>query len=310
MRVAVIGCGHVGATSAYLLALKGIPVTMVDIVEGFPQGTALDMLESSPLLGVEADLKGTNDFSEIAGSDLVVVTAGEARKPGMSRADLLAKNSSIVTSVIGEIVKHAPLAIILMVTNPLDVMTYLALRTSKLSSTRVFGMGGALDSSRMSYFVASALGVPTREVSALVIGSHTDFMVPLPRFTIVKGIPLTDVMKPEEVSEIEKRTRGAGAEIVTYLKTGSALYAPAAAAAETVESVLRDEKKVLSTCVSLNGEYGLRDICLNVPARLGAQGVEEVLELELNDEEKQALQRSAEEVREGIRELRKLYPDL
>lgn len=310
MRVAIVGCGHVGATSAYLLALKGVPVTLLDIVEGLPQGTALDMLQSFPLLGIEANLRGTNDYSQIAGVDLVVLTAGEARRPGMSRTDLLAKNARMVGSVVGEIQKYAPSALIMVVTNPLDVMTFLVLRKSKLSPRRVFGMGGTLDSSRMGYFTADVLGASVKQISAMVVGSHGDSMVPLPRFTLVGGTPLVDVAGPREISEIVTRTRSAGAEIVSYLKTGSAFYAPAAAVAEMAESVLRDEKQVFSSCVFLEGQYGLSDVCLSVPVKLGAQGVEEIVELDLNDEEREALQKSAQEVREGIRELRKLYPGL
>jgi malate dehydrogenase len=310
MRAAVIGCGHVGATSAYLLARKGVSVTLVDIIEGLPQGTALDMLQSFPLLKTEADLKGTNDFSDIAGADLVVLTAGEARRPGMSRADLLARNARIVSSIVDETQKYAPSALMMIVTNPLDVMTFLVLRRSGLPGGRVFGMGGALDSSRMSYFTAEVLGVPVEEVSAIVVGSHGDSMVPLPRFTLVRGIPLVDVAESREIAEIVSRTRGAGAEIVSYLKRGSAFYAPAAAVAEMAESVLRDEKQVFSSCVFLEGQYRLSDLCLSVPVQLGAQGVEKIIELDLNQEERDALLKSAEEVREGIAELKKLYPDL
>lgn len=306
-KVTVIGSGHVGATTAYLIALREIASTLLfDVVEGLPQGTTLDMMESSPLMNFRAGIKGSNSFEEVADSDLVVITAGQARQPGMSRSDLLASNAKIVSSIVEKIVEYAPRSIILVVTNPLDIMTYLAYRQSGFSPNNVFGMGGVLDSSRMAYFVALALSVPTEEVEALVIGSHSDAMLPLPRLTKVKGQPLTDLLDSEGIENIVNRTRNAGAEIVSFLKTGSAFYAPAAAITRMVESIFEDEKRVFSSCVYLNGQYGFRDLCLNVPVRLGARGVEEIIEIGLSEREKEALEKSAESVRQGIKEIKDL----
>ncbi len=306
-KVSIIGSGHVGAITAYLLALRGTAsILLLDVVEGLPQGTALDMMESAPLLNFKEDIKGSNSFADIAGSDLVVVTAGQARRPGMSRSDLLADNVKVISSVVKNIVEYAPQTMILVVTNPVDIMTYLTYRQSRFISTKVFGMGGTLDSSRMAYFIASTLSVPVEDVEVFVIGSHSDAMLPLTRLSQVKGQKLTDLMDEKAIDNIIDRTKQAGAEIVSFLKTGSAFYAPAASIVRMIESVFRDEKRVFSTCIYLDGQYGFKDLCLNVPVQLGTEGVERIIELDLSEKEREALEKSAELVREGIRELKTL----
>ena len=303
-KVAVIGAGNVGATTAQrLLEAEIADVVLVDIVEGLPQGKALDMAQAAALLGSDARITGSNDYAAIAGSDLVVVTAGLPRKPGMSRDDLLQKNAQIVTSVLDQVIRHAPQCILIVVSNPLDVMTFLAWRKTGFGRQRVLGMAGVLDAARFQYFIAQALGVSTKDVNAMVLGGHGDDMVPLPRFSTVNGVPITQLMPAERIAGLLDRTRNGGAEIVALLKQGSAWYAPSASVAAMTESILRDQRRVLPVCALLEGEYGLRDCFVGVPAVLSSKGMERVVELELSQDELDALHRSAEHVREGCKKL-------
>ena len=309
--ISIIGGGHVGATCAFLIAKRDLgEVVLVDVVEGLPQGTALDMMQSSSSEGFDSKIFGTNDFEDIADSDLVIVTAGFARKPGMSRLDLLTKNSEIIKLVIENIVKFASNAKVIVVTNPLDAMTYLSLKISGFEKNRVFGMSGVLDSARFKYFIADELSVPMSVVSALVIGSHSELMIPLPRFSSVSEVPLTKLLSERKIDSIIEKTKKGGAQIVSYLKNGSAFYAPAASVAEMAEAIVKDKKKVLPACVYLEGEYGLNDICLGVPAKIGKDGIEEIIELKLNPEEQSFLNKSAESVKEGIENLKLHRSDL
>ncbi len=303
-KVSIIGSGFVGATAAFQMVQKELAdVVLVDIVEGLPQGKALDMMEASPVEGYDCTVTGTNSYEDIAGSQIVIVTAGLARKPGMTRLDLLRKNAAIVKDVVANIAKFAPGSMILMVTNPLDVMTYHALKVSGFPPNRVFGQAGVLDSARFSYFIASELKVSVRDISAMVLGGHGDSMVPLPRYTTVLGVPVTKLLSKDMIDQLVERTRKAGTEIVSLLKTGSAYYAPAAATVAMAEAVLKDSKRVLPASVYLKGEYGLEDVCVGVPVKLGSNGVEEIVELELADEELKALHRSAAIYKESIKEL-------
>jgi len=303
-KVSIIGSGFVGATAAFQMVQKELAdVVLVDIVEGLPQGKALDMMEASPVEGYDCTVTGTNSYEDIAGSQIVIVTAGLARKPGMTRLDLLRKNAAIVKDVVANIAKFAPESMILMVTNPLDVMTYHALKVSGFPPNRVFGQAGVLDSARFSYFIASELKVSVRDISAMVLGGHGDSMVPLPRYTTVLGVPVTKLLSKDRIDQLVERTRKAGTEIVSLLKTGSAYYAPAAATVAMAEAVLKDSKRVLPASVYLKGEYGLEDVCVGVPVKLGSNGVEEIVELELADEELKALHRSAAIYKESIKEL-------
>lgn len=296
-KVSVIGAGNVGAEVARRIAEKELAdVVLVDVLEGIPQGKALDMLQAGPVVGYSSLIQGTNDYSEISGSEVVVVTAGLARKPGMSRDDLLKKNAEITRSVIESIKKYAPHSIILMVTNPLDTMTYLAWKVSGFPSERVLGMAPLLDLARMATFIALELKVPVTDVKAMVLGTHGDLMVPVPSQTTVAGKPITKLLSEEKIEQIVERTRKGGAEIVAHLKTGSAYYAPSAAAAYMVECVLRDKKEVISSSVLANGEYGLKGLYIGLPARLGKKGVEGIVEIKLTTEEKEALRRSAEAI--------------
>jgi len=293
-KITVIGAGNVGASVAQYLAEANLAdVVLLDVVEGMPQGKALDLTEAGPIRGYNARLTGTNDYRDIAGSRMVVVTAGVARTPGMSREDLLAKNSSILDKVVAGIQANAPQAMILVVSNPLDIMTYHTLRKSGLPKTRVFGQAGVLDSIRFRAFVAMELGVALTDTQAMVMGGHGDTMVPLPRYTAVSGIPIRELMPEDRVQALIQRTRDGGGEIVRLLKSGSAYYAPAAAAVEMVKAVIRDEKKLLPASVLLEGEYGLSDICIGAPVILGSGGVERVIELELAEDERAALHASA-----------------
>lgn len=276
---------------------------MVDIIEGVPQGKALDMAESAPVEGFDCHLVGSNSYEEVGGSDLVVITAGLPRRPGMSRDDLLARNAEIVRSVVETVAEQAPDSILIMVTNPLDVMTYLAMRVSGFEPHRVFGMAGVLDSARFRTFIAMELGVSVEDVQALVLGGHGDSMVPLPRYTTVAGVPITELLPPERVEALIQRTREGGGEIVNYLKTGSAYYAPSAAVAEMVEAVAKDKKRILPCSAWLTGQYGIDQLYVGVPVKLGKEGVEEIIELKLNPEELEALQRSAQGVRENVAKL-------
>jgi malate dehydrogenase len=304
-KVSVIGAGHVGATVAqYIAEMELADVAMVDIVEGLPQGKSLDLLEASPVRGFDSILSGSNDYKDTANSDIVVITGGLARKPGMSREDLLIKNSGIIKSIAEKVVKESPNSIIIMVTNPLDIMTYLCWKISGFSPNRVFGMAGVLDSSRFRAFVARELDVSVEDVQAIVLGGHGDSMVPLPRYCTVSGIPITELISKEKIDSIVQRTRKAGGEIVAYLKTGSAYYSPGACVAEMVEAVLKNKKRLLPCAAYLNGEYGLKDVYVGVPVILGAGGVEKIVEINLSEEEKNALHASAEAVRKNIAKLR------
>ncbi len=300
-KVTVVGAGNVGASLAELIARAGVAdVVITDIAEGIPQGKALDMSQACPLWGSSAQVTGTNSYEETAGSDIIVITAGLARKPGMSRDDLLAANSKIVGSVTEETVKHSPDAIIIVVTNPMDVMAHVALEKSGFDSERVIGMGGVLDAARMRTFVAWELGVSVLDVEALVMGGHGDAMVPMPRFTTVKGVSINELLPADRVKALIERTQGGGAEIVAHLKTGSAFYAPAASSFEMVRSILLDEKRTLPCSVLLKGQYGVEDTYAGVPVVLGQKGVEKVMELELTDEESGLLMASAKAVKDMV----------
>jgi malate dehydrogenase len=303
-KVSVIGAGFVGATVAQRIAERELAdVTLVDIIEGIPQGKALDMAESAPIEGFDCSVAGSNDYKDISGASIVVVTAGLARKPGMTREDLLLKNAEIIKGVTANIKKYAPDSMILMVTNPLDIMAQLAFKVSGFPAKRVFGMAGMLDSARFRTFVAMELGVSVEDTDAMVLGGHGDAMVPLPRYTTVSGIPITELLSKEKIEALAARTRDGGAEIVKYLKTGSAYYAPASGVTDMVESVLKDKKRVMPCAAYLTGQYGLKDVYIGVPIKLGAGGVEEIIELKLTEEEKKALQASANVVKENVDKL-------
>lgn len=293
-KVTVVGAGQVGATTAFLMALKGLAdVVLVDVAEGIPQGKALDMMHACSVELFASSVIGTNEYGATAGSDVVVVTAGLPRKPGMTREDLLAANGAIVRAVVAEVRVSSPDAVLLLVTNPLDVMAHLAWRVSGFPAERVFGMGGVLDSARFAYFIAQATGAAITDIDALVVGAHGDTMVPLPRFSTVAGRPLTEVLSAREVDDVVRRTVFGGAEVVSLLKSGSAFYAPAASVTKMVAAILGDTGAVMPSCVLLNGEYGLRGLHLSVPASLGAGGVRSVPVLELNEAETEALHASA-----------------
>jgi len=303
-KVTVVGAGFVGATCARRIIEKDLAdVCLIDIIEGLPQGRALDLMESAPVEGYSAQIIGTNDYKDTKDSDIVVITAGIARKPGMSRDDLLQTNARIIKDVVTKIVKYSPNAILIMVTNPLDVISYLAYKTSGFKSHRVIGMAGVLDSARYRYFIAEALGVTPHLVHAFVLGGHGDSMVPLPRYSTVNGIPITQLLPKKKIEEINKRTQNGGAEIVGLLKTGSAYYAPSASAVEMVKSILLDENKMLPCCVYLEGEYGLKDVYCGVPARLSKKGLEEIVKIDLTKEELASLKKSSDAVKENIKKL-------
>jgi malate dehydrogenase len=306
-KVTVIGSGNVGATVAECVARKDMvrEVVLIDIVEGMPQGKALDMQQAAPIHGYDTRITGSNDYAATAGSDVCVITAGLARKPGMSRDDLLSKNASIVRSVTEQFVAGSPDAIIIVVSNPLDVMTYVAYEAAKTSPQRVMGMAGVLDTARYRAFIALELGVSVRDVQALLMGGHGDTMVPLPRYTTVAGIPLGQLLKKERIDEIVERTKFGGGEIVKLMGT-SAWYAPGAAAAEMVEAVVKDSGRVLPCAAHLNGQYGITDLFIGVPVRLGRGGVQEVIQVELDGSEKALLDESAGHVREAIDSLKRL----
>jgi malate dehydrogenase len=301
-KIAVVGAGMVGSSAALKMAQKELgDIVLVDVVEFVAEGKALDMAESSPLDGFDVALVGkTNDYSVIKDSDVVVITAGVPRKPGMTRMELLMTNAGIVETISNHIRELAPNSIVIVVTNPLDVMTYVAWKVTGFPRERVMGQAGVLDSIRMRYFVAQELGVSVKDVQAMVLGSHGDQMVPLPRYTTVSGVPITELLPPETIERINDRTRKAGTEIVNLLKTGSAYYAPGAAVAEMVEAIVRDKKRLMPCSVLLKGEYGLNDVFIGVPVILGKNGVERIVELKLTEEELKALHQSAEEVRKGI----------
>ncbi|MGH7361158.1 MAG: malate dehydrogenase [Candidatus Methylomirabilales bacterium] len=303
-KVTVVGAGNVGATVAQLLVEKELAdVVLVDIIEGLPQGKALDLLEAGPVEGYDCRLMGSNSYEPTADSELVVITAGIARKPGMTRDDLLQTNAKIVGGVTDEVAKRSPGAILLVVSNPLDAMTHLAWKRSGFPAHRVLGMAGVLDAARFRTFIAQELNVSVESTFAFVLGGHGDTMVPLPRYSTVAGIPITELLPPERVEALVKRTRDGGAEIVALLKTGSAFYAPGAAVAEMVEAILKDKRKILPCCVRLTGQYGITDLFVGVPVKLGRRGVEEIVEIRLTAEEAGALRRSAEAVRELVQKL-------
>ena len=300
-KVTVIGAGNVGATTALYLSDKELcDVVLVDIVEGVPQGKGLDMAEAAPIEGVDARIIGTNDYADTANSDIIIQTAGFPRKPGMSRDDLLMKNYEIVKSCISQAVKYSPNAIIIVVANPLDAMCHVAHAVSGFSKNRVIGMAGVLDTARFRCFLAEACDVSVENVVAFVLGGHGDTMVPLTRYTSVAGIPITKLIGKEELDAIVDRTRKGGAEIVGLLKTGSAFYAPAAAAVEMAESILKDKKKVLPCAALLEGEFGINGLYVGVPCKLGANGLEKIYELDLDAEESAALKHSADAVQELV----------
>jgi malate dehydrogenase len=308
MRVTVVGSGFVGATTAMRVAQKGLAdeVMMVDIVQGLPQGLALDMNQSSPIEGFEPVLRGTNDYDDTAGSDVVVITAGLPRQPGMSRMDLLEKNAGIMRQVAEQVRETSPEAIVVVVSNPLDEMTYLASEVTGFPKPRVMGMAGTLDSARLRYFIAEELGASPADVEATTLGSHGESMVPLPGQATVNGKPLKELVDDETLERLYRRTRDAGAEIVGFLKKGSAYYAPSAAVAEMVNAIAGDTKRILPVCAWVSGQYGVSDVYVGVPARLGRSGVEQVVELELDQGELAALREAAEEIRAKCRDLGEL----
>jgi malate dehydrogenase len=304
-KVTVVGAGNVGATTAqYVVERELADVVLTDVVEGMPQGKALDLLQAGPVHRYDCRLTGANGYDDTAGSDVVVITAGLARKPGMSRDDLLQKNAEIVGAVVDEVVRRSPGAILVVVTNPLDAMAQLAWRRSGFPRQRVIGMAGVLDSARFRAFIAQELQVSVDNVSAFVLGGHGDTMVPLPRYSTVAGIPITELLPPERIDALVKRTANGGAEIVGLLKSGSAYYAPAASAVEMVDAILRDRHKILPCAVCLDGEYGIRGLFVGVPVKLGRQGVEQVVEIRLTPDERAALHRSADAVRELVEKLK------
>lgn len=298
-KITVVGAGHVGGTVAQRLAEQDrYKVILVDIVEGLPQGKALDLAQAGPICGYDTPIVGANGYEETAGSALVVVTSGIARKPGMSRDELLATNAKIVAEVVRQVVARSPESVLLVVTNPLDVMTHVAQKVSGFPRSRVLGMAGVLDTARLRTFIAAELGVSVREVQAMVLGSHGDTMVPLPRYTTVAGRPISEWMSKERLEALLKRTRDGGAEIVKLLKAGSAFYAPSAAVVEMIDAILQNQHRVLPCSVRCQGEYGLRDVFVGVPAQLGEGGVEAIVQYELTPDERKALMNSAAAVRE------------
>ncbi len=304
-KITVVGAGNVGATVAQYAVEKELgDVVLVDVLEGVPQGKALDLLQAGPVHGYDSLLTGANDYDDTGDSDIVVVTAGLARKPGMTRDDLLFKNAEIVSAVVDQVVPRSPRAILILVTNPLDAMVQLAWRKSGFPPERVIGMAGVLDSARFRTFIARELDVSVENVTAFVLGGHGDTMVPLPRYSTVAGIPITELLPPERIEALVKRTAGGGAEIVNLLKTGSAYYAPAASVVEMVEAILKDKKKILPCAAYLNGQYGVRGLYVGVPVKLGRRGVEQVIEIRLTADEQAAFERSAAAVRELVDKLK------
>ena len=300
-KVTIVGSGNVGATAAHWIAAKELAdVVLIDIIEGVPQGKGLDLLEAMPIEKRDSSITGTNDYKDTANSDIVVVTAGIPRKPGMSRDDLLNTNLGIMKAVIGEAVKYSPNCILIIVSNPLDAMAQAAYKMSGFPRERVIGMAGVLDSARFRAFIAAELKVSVENVTAFVLGGHGDTMVPLPRYSTVAGIPITEWMDKATVDRLVQRTRDGGAEIVKYLKTGSAYYAPSAAVAEMVEAIVKDKKKILPCAAYLQGEYGINGLYVGVPVKLGAKGIEQIIEIKLTAEEKAGLEKSAAAVKELV----------
>ena len=300
-KITVVGAGFVGSTLVQRLVERDYAdVVMYDIIPNMPQGKALDMLQAGPVLGYDSLVVGTNDYSDTANSDIVVITSGFPRKPGMSRDDLVKKNQEIVTQVTQEVVRHSPNCIIIMVTNPLDAMTQLALHLSGFSRNRVVGMAGVLDTARFRTFIAQELGVSVRDVQAYVLGGHGDTMVPLARMCTVAGVPISQLMPADRIEQIVQRTRDGGAEIVKLLGTGSAYFAPSASVLQMVDSILLDKKMIMPCAVYLQGEYGINGLFVGVPAKLGANGVEQIVEIELSENERALLQKSADAVKELV----------
>jgi malate dehydrogenase len=298
-KVTIVGAGNVGATAAHWIASKELAdVVLIDVVEGVPQGKALDLLEAMPIEKRDSHILGSNDYADTANSDIVVITAGIPRKPGMSRDDLLNTNYKIMSDVVGKVVAHSPECILIIVSNPLDAMAQAAYKQSKFNRERVIGMAGVLDSARFRTFIAEELKVSVENVNAFVLGGHGDTMVPLPRYSTVAGIPITDLLDAATIERLVQRTRDGGAEIVKYLKTGSAYYAPSAATVEMVEAILKDKKKILPCAVYLQGEYGIDGLYVGVPCKLGSRGLEEIIQIKLTPEEQAALQKSADAVKE------------
>ena len=303
-KITVVGAGFVGATAAHWAASKELgDVCIVDIVEGLPQGKGLDLLQAAPVEGFDSRVMGTNDYADTAGSDIVIITAGLPRKPGMSRDDLLAKNSAIVKEVTQNVVKHSPDSILIIVSNPLDAMVYVAHKTSGFPAGRVIGMAGVLDSARFRAFIAQELDVSVEDVNAFVLGGHGDSMVPLPRFSTVAGIPLPELLSAEKIEAMVDRTRNGGAEIVGLLKTGSAFFAPSASAVQMAESILKDKKRILPCAAYCDKEYGVGGYYVGVPAKLGGNGVEEIIEINLRPEEKENFQKSVDAVKKLVEEM-------
>jgi malate dehydrogenase len=304
-KISVVGAGNVGATVTQLIAYKELgDVVMVDIIDGLPQGKALDLLEAGPVEGYDSRVMGANDYEATVNSDIVVITAGIARKPGMSRSDLITTNANIVRAVTEQVVKHSPDAYLIVVSNPLDAMVHLAKHVSGFPKNRVVGQAGVLDSTRFRTFVAQELNVSVEDTQAFVLGGHGDTMVPLPRYSTVAGIPITHLLPQETIDRLVQRTRDGGGEIVNLLKSGSAFYAPGSAVVQMVDAIVKDKKRVLPCTAYLEGEYGLRDIYFGVPVKLGAGGVEQIIEIELTAEERAALQASAKEVEDTIKQLK------
>jgi malate dehydrogenase len=304
-KISVVGAGNVGATVAQLIAYKELgDVVMVDIVEGLPQGKALDLLEAGPVEGYDSQVTGANHYEATADSYIVVITAGIARKPGMSRSDLITTNANIVRAVTEQVVKYSPDAYLIVVSNPLDAMVHLTKHVSGFPKNRVVGQAGVLDSTRFRTFIAQELNVSVEDTQAFVLGGHGDTMVPLPRYSTVAGIPITHLLPQETIDRLVQRTRDGGGEIVNLLKSGSAFYAPGSSVVQMVEAIVKDKKRVLPCTAYLEGEYGLRDIYFGVPVKLGAGGVEQIIEIELTAEERAALQASAKEVEDTIQQLK------
>jgi len=305
VKITVVGAGNVGASTAQRIASRELAneLVLIDIAEGIPQGKALDLAQSSPFYGYDSNIIGSNDYEQTKNSDIVIITAGIPRKPGMSRDDLLKTNAKIVSDVTKEVVKHSPNSILIVVSNPLDVMTYLAQKVSGFEPHRVIGMAGVLDTARFKTFIAKELDVSVNDVYACVLGGHGDSMVLLPRYCTVAGMPLADIMDKESIDRIVERTRNGGAEIVSYLKTGSAYYAPAASVVEMVETIVKNRKKIMPCSTYLAGEYGLSGVYAGVPVKLGRNGVEKIFELKLTDEELELLHKSVEDIKENIAKL-------
>ena len=304
-KITIVGAGNVGAHAAVWAGIKELgDIVLIDVIEGVPQGKGLDLAEAAPIEGFDTRIIGTNDYKDTANSDVVIITAGIARKPGMSRSDLINTNTGIVKNVTEQIVKYSPNAIIIVVTNPLDVMVYVAWKVSGFPPNRVVGLSGALDAASLKAFIAMELNVSVEDVHAMVIGGHADEMVPLPRYCSIAGIPLPQLLKKDRIDAIMERTKKAGGEIVGLLKTGSAFYAPSAAVIEMTEAIIRDKKRIIPCAAYCSGKYGVNGIFVGVPVKLGAKGVEDIIEIELNTEERKAFDNSVAVIRKLIEEIK------